>query len=212
MPTWSHEPPQDPRGQSFEIVRAPIGQPLTAIVTSDHLVGCYTHFWKRRTIPCEGSGCRLCLDGKTPETDEQGNAFHTVRGTKIPCDGPPCEACRNGIPFRWHAYQSVFLKKTLAHVIFECTAQASLPFVEYRKEFGTTRGCLFTAGRRTFAPNSRIVITTKPFDISTIRLPKPPNIIKCLAILWDLPTKNVTVDGIHPGTGATRLNPKSRRD
>jgi len=154
MPTWSHEPPLNPRGPSFEIVRTPPGQLLRAIVTSEDLIGCYTHFWKRRTMPCE----RI-----------------------------ECEACHAGIPFRWHAYMSVYLSKTYAHVIFECTAQASSSFVEYREAHGTLRGCLFTATRRNYAPNARVIIQCRPANLTEIAIPKAPDLVACLAILWDLP-------------------------
>jgi len=64
MPTFSDHPPLDPRGPSFQIVRTPTGKPLIGIITSESLVGTYTHFYKRRTIPCERSGqCEACLAG-----------------------------------------------------------------------------------------------------------------------------------------------------
>lgn len=64
MPTFSNEPPDDPRGPSFQIVRTPTGKPLIGIVTSDVLVGTYTHFWKRRTMPCERPDeCEACNAG-----------------------------------------------------------------------------------------------------------------------------------------------------
>lgn len=161
MPIFSDTPPQDPRGPSFQIVRTPTGKPLTGIVTSENLVGCYTHFWKRRTMPCERDDC---------------------------------EACRHGIPFRWHAYLSAYLSGTLLHCIFECTAQAAERFVEYREAQGTIRGCQFTASRMNYARNARIIITTRPADLTRIQLPKPPNIEKVLAILWNLPIPEVKAD------------------
>jgi len=162
MPIFSDTPPADPRGPSYQIVRTPTGQPLVGIVTSENLVGCFTHFWKRRTMPCERENC---------------------------------EACQSGIPFRWHAYISAILSKTRAHVLFECTAQAAESFVTYREAHGTTRGCLFTASRMNYAPNARIIINCKPADLREIILPKPPNIVKCLAILWDFPISEVDDNG-----------------
>lgn len=177
MPTFSDTPPLDPRGPSFQIVRTPTGQPLVGIITSDNLVGCYTHFWKRRTMPCE-------------------------RGD--------CEACRSGIPFRWHAYQSTYLAKSHAHVIFECTAQASERFVEYREAHGTIRGCYFTASRMNYAPNARIIINCRPADLREIILPKPPDIVKCLAILWDFPIGDVKADRIGTKKGQTTVTHKPK--
>jgi len=181
MPTFTDTPPEDPRGPSFQIVRTPTGKPLTAIVTSETMVGCYTHFWKRRTMPCER---------------------------------PDCEACRNGIPFRWHAYLSAYLSGSLLHCLFECTAQAAERFVDYRDAQGTLRGCQFTASRMNYAPNARIIITTKPADLTRIQLPKPPNIEKVLAILWNLPIPEVKADrqGTKRGQKTVTHRPRPTRE
>jgi len=177
MPIFSDSPPLDPRGPSFQIVRTPTGRPLCGIITSETLVGCFTHFWKRRTMPCERENC---------------------------------EACEAGIPFRWHAYLSAYLAKSHAHVIFECTAQASEKFVEYREAHGTTRGCLFTASRMNYAPNARIIINCKPADLREIVLPKPPDIVRCLAILWDFPIGEVHANrqGTKDGQSTVTRQPK----
>ncbi len=180
MPTFSNKPPQDPRGPSYQIVRTPTGKPLTGIVTSEDIVGCYTHFYKRRTMPCERDNC---------------------------------EACHNGIPFRWHAYLSAYLAKTHLHCLFECTAQAAERFVEYRESHGTTRGCLFTASRMNYAPNARIIITTKPADLTDLHLPNQPNIPNVLAILWNLPLPEVKADrqGTKRGQKTVTRQPRSKR-
>jgi hypothetical protein len=47
----------------MEIVRTPTGKPLTAIITSRNLLGCNTHFFKGRTLPCETPTCEACLQG-----------------------------------------------------------------------------------------------------------------------------------------------------
>jgi len=176
MPIYSNTPPTDPRGRAFQIVRTPTGKPLVGIITSEDLVGCYTHFWQRRTMPCERDNC---------------------------------EACGNGIPFRWHCYQSAYLKTTHLHCIFECTAQAAEQFVEYREAHGTIRGCLFTASRMNYAPNARIIITTRPANLAEIQLPKPPDICKVLAILWNLPIPDVRADrrGTKRGQKTIRTTP-----
>lgn len=179
MPIFSDTPPTDPRGPSFQIVRTPTGKPLAGIITSENLVGCYTHFYKRRTMPCERRDC---------------------------------EACQAGIPFRWHAYQSALIAKTHAHVIFECTAQAAQNFVEYREQHGTIRGCWFTASRMNFAPNARIIITCQPADLREIILPKPPDMIKCLAILWDFPIGHVIEDKINSEKKTPTIKHRPKKD
>ncbi len=57
MPHWTHAPPDDPRGQGLPIARTPTLRSLKAIVTSDHLIGCDTHFWGGHTVPCTRPNC-----------------------------------------------------------------------------------------------------------------------------------------------------------
>ncbi len=63
MPNWSNRPPKDPRGTALPIIRTPAGRPLVAIVTSESLLGCATHWYKGRTVPCSAPSCDACLDG-----------------------------------------------------------------------------------------------------------------------------------------------------
>ncbi len=170
MPSFSTEVPKDPRGPAFPIVRTPANGALCAIVTSPDLLGCYTHYFKGRTVPCEGEGC---------------------------------EACSNGLPYRWHAYQTCVTSKDHLHCLFECTAQAAENFTEYRKAHGTLRGCFFEAKRMHNKPNGRIIIRTKPADLTEFILPDPPDIINCLSILWGFAREDVTAPSINPNK-ATR--------
>lgn len=201
MPVFSRDVPTDPRGPAFPILRTPAARPITAIITSPDLVGCFTHYFKGRTVPCEGAGCRLCLQGKTPTQGKSGKPVHVVNKIEIPCDGPPCDACHAGMPYRWHAYQSAFTTVEHLHCLFECTAQAAEVFTDYREAHGTLRGCLFQASRLHNKPNGRIIIQTKPADLTGVTLPKPPDIIKCLSILWGFSS-----DQVHAGT----INPEKK--
>lgn len=198
MPTFSSDVPIDPRGPAFPIVRTPISRPLTAIVTSPNLVGCYTHYFKGRTIPCEGSGCRLCMEGREPFTNTKGKVVHAIGKQEVECDGPPCEACHAGLPYRWHAYQTVLTSRDHLHCLFECTAQAAENFTTYREAHGTIRGCEFEAWRLHSKPNGRILIRTKPANLTGITLPMPPDLIKCLGILWGFPAPSVQAGRINP--------------
>lgn len=63
MPIWSDNPPDEPRGPALPIRRTPAGRPLVAIVTSENLIGCYTHFYKGKTVPCEGTDCPAHQEG-----------------------------------------------------------------------------------------------------------------------------------------------------
>lgn len=174
MPTWTKDVPDDPRGPAFPILRTPAHKPLTAVITSEDLVGTYTHFFQGRTQPCEGVNC------------------------------PAHEA---GIPYRWHAYVSAWKRSTGLHFIFECTAQAAQTFTDYRDAFGTLRGCLFTATRMNAKPNARVLIQTKPLDLTTDVIPQPPNLIKCLGILWNLPENGLDAGDFNPDKKSPHVKP-----
>lgn len=63
MPDFSNAPPSDPRGRSLDLLRCPAGKPLSAIVTSNDLIGCKTHYYGGKTVPCENEDCEACRDG-----------------------------------------------------------------------------------------------------------------------------------------------------
>lgn len=63
MPKWSNEIPDDPRGPALPIRRTPARKPMEAIVTSFDLIGCFTHFYKGQTVPCEGEDCPAHQEG-----------------------------------------------------------------------------------------------------------------------------------------------------
>jgi len=63
MPLWSDRAPDQPRGYGLEIIRTPQNKPLVAIATSRNLIGCQTHWWKGRTLPCERPNCEACSAG-----------------------------------------------------------------------------------------------------------------------------------------------------
>ena len=175
MPTWSHDIPKDPRGPAFPVIRTPPNKPITAIVTSEDLVGTFTHYFHGRTMPCESESCL---------------------------------ACSEGIPFRWHAYVSAWQQGSGLHFLFECTAQAAESFTTFRDAHGTLRGCLFQATRMNQKANGRIQIQTKPVDQTVVFLPEPPDICKCLAILWNLPSKSVAAETINPAKKTIHIKPK----
>ncbi len=165
MPKWSSDIPQDPRGQSFPIMRTPTAKPLGAVITCADLVGTYTHFYKGRTVPCEGDHC-----------DPDAHA----------------------LPYRWHAYLSAYQVSKSLHFLFECTAQAAEPFIEYRAKYASLRGAAFEATRYNSKPNGRILIRCRPADLSGVLLPQPPDLIKALSILWNLPVNELSADRYDP--------------
>lgn len=172
MPSFSTAVPADPRGPAFQIQRTPPVKPGKGIVTSHDLVGCYTHFYRGRTIPC---------------------------------DRPTCQACNDGIPFRWHAYMTVYNPTNQDHFLFEVTAQAAERFTDYRDTYGHLRGCQFIATRVGNKTNGRVMINTQPADLATIVLPDPPNLLAVLAILWDLPLETLTTPTTNPEKRTRRI-------
>jgi len=63
MSLFTNEPPADPRGKTLTLCRTPANKPLTAICTSDQIVGCPTHYWHGRTVPCFQPSCTPCNEG-----------------------------------------------------------------------------------------------------------------------------------------------------
>lgn len=63
MPIFTNAPPDEPSGRSLRLRRTPSAGKLTAIITCRQLVGCPTHFFQRRTVPCDGEGCEACRTG-----------------------------------------------------------------------------------------------------------------------------------------------------
>jgi len=212
MPIFSHDVPVDPRGPAFPIVRTPPGRAFLGVITSENLVGCYTHYFKGRTMPCESAQCHLCQIGDPVTQNAAGVDVHQSKGEETRCDGPACDACLAGMPYRWHAYQSAYVRETSLHCLFECTAQAAEVFTEYREAHGTIRGCEFEARRYNSRPNGRILIRTRPADLTKITLPKPPDLIKCLAILWGLPQSDVGTQNVNSEKKTAEVYHHARKD
>lgn len=63
MPNWTNSIPDDPRGKAFPIRRTPTSGKLTAVISSQDLLGCDTHFWGGHTVPCSRPDCEACRKG-----------------------------------------------------------------------------------------------------------------------------------------------------
>jgi len=59
----SHEPPPDSTDRPFPIQRVLASRPLQSIVTSKKPLGCSTHWWGSRTVPCTRPDCAACAAG-----------------------------------------------------------------------------------------------------------------------------------------------------
>lgn len=65
-PNWSDRPPAPTEFAGLRLIRVAAGSRAAGICLSQNLIGCYTHYTRRRTIPCEGAGCQFCEDSGPP--------------------------------------------------------------------------------------------------------------------------------------------------
>jgi hypothetical protein len=112
---------------------------------------------------------------------------HYWGGRTVPHEPENCPACAQIVPKRVHCYVSAMDIKTHDHFIFECTAHAGVAFEDYHKTYGSLRGCHFFASRPKGAKNSKVVVQTRPADLTKLTLPDPPNLIKALCTIWRVP-------------------------
>lgn len=63
MPRYSNTPPNPADGVALPILRTPASGKIKAIVTSDDLIGTFTHFWGGHTVPCTSPECDACKHG-----------------------------------------------------------------------------------------------------------------------------------------------------
>jgi len=136
-----------------------------------------------------------------------GCPTHFWGGRTIPHDNVECEPCNNGSPWRWHGYVSAFDHRTGLHFLFENTARACEPFKDWFAKHGTLRGVKFEATRPQNRINGRVNIRLKSTDPIEFPIPQAPNIVACLAILWNIPLPDLydaeEIKG-HPAIGAAR--------
>lgn len=174
MPNWSTEVPEPKKHMGFDLKRTPEAAALEGIITCETVVGCDTHYWGGRTLPCES---------------------------------PNCDACNNAMPYRWHAYVSAYCPRTHCHFLFECTANAAKAFKDYAKAHGTLRGCFFHAERTKRTKNAKVIIATRPANLTQLTLPTAPNVMLAMAVIWKLPTTAMRQEHDHEGTPTIKTNP-----
>lgn len=61
-PRWINRPPTPTEFAGLRLIRVGTAKQFEAIITSEQLTGCITHFWKRRTTPCSAPDCPACRD------------------------------------------------------------------------------------------------------------------------------------------------------
>jgi len=108
MPNFTNSPPEKTSGQGLRLCRTPANGRLTATVTCPQLIGCPTHFYHYRTVPCEAPDCEACQAGQpwrwhgylsavnhethehflfemTAQAAENFTAYHERHGTMLGC-------------------------------------------------------------------------------------------------------------------------------
>lgn len=60
MPDWSNHPPDDADRYTATLIRCKPGRPIRGICASPHLLGCWTHWFGGRTVPCDPPDCPAC--------------------------------------------------------------------------------------------------------------------------------------------------------
>lgn len=63
MINFTNAPPDDARGNGLPLIRTPRAKPIVAVVTCRNVIGCNTHFWGGRTVPCDAAECEPCQNG-----------------------------------------------------------------------------------------------------------------------------------------------------
>lgn len=147
---------------------------------------------------CQRSAFRLMrtptsrpLQGYVISHQLLGCPTHYVGNRTIPCEAPHCQACESGIGWRWHGYLLVYLDSVSEIIIFEMTAISAQAFNDYYTRYGTLRGCLFKAERQNSRNNGRVLIQTKPGDMTRINLPKDIDLRRLLCHIWNIPPNQI---------------------
>lgn len=176
----------------------------------------------RNQLPEERTGVGLPIRRTPPSgtlaavitsSDMLGAYTHYFGGRTTPCARPDCRACAEGLPYRWHGYVAAHDLKSGEHILFEITAAGAEPLAEYHTHHGTLRGCELRASRPSKRPNGRVAIITRPYDLKQGRIPREPDLIACLAHLWNLPKS--ALQEAHPRvhqTGAVVQDSEARGD
>lgn len=60
MPQWTNHAPDDADRHTATLMRVKPGRPIRGICASPHLLGCWTHWFGGRTIPCNPPDCPAC--------------------------------------------------------------------------------------------------------------------------------------------------------
>lgn len=136
------------------------------------------------------------LTGIVTSDDLIGCPTHYWHGRTVPHEEVNCPACKDGQEWRWHSWLSAFNPRNHEAFIFESTARVTDLFTAYRDSHGGLRGCKFRAQRRSTAPNARVYLELAPANLQDVQLPDPPDLLRCMCSIWNIPLPNLDVEGI----------------
>jgi hypothetical protein len=142
---------------------------------------------------------------------------HYWGGRTIPHEDENCPACNASVPYRIHVYVSCFDPKDREHFVLEITANAAKSFEEFKESYKTLRGCFFEASRPKKTRNGKVCIITKPADLTKFKLPDPPDLIRVLCTVWNLPLPPLEhyqdgISGVRPEFTDALLSPQREQD
>jgi len=63
MPQFSASPPPNSKGYGLPLLRTPANGKLIVAITCNEMIGCPTHWYTGRTVPCEQENCEACANG-----------------------------------------------------------------------------------------------------------------------------------------------------
>jgi len=64
MTNWTATPLNGEQRPAHRLIRIRPGKPASGIITSLNLIGCYVHYWRGRTTPCQESKCPACKENQ----------------------------------------------------------------------------------------------------------------------------------------------------
>jgi len=161
----------------------------------------------RHALPIKRTPTGRAIVGIITCHDLIGTNTHFHRGRTRPCTKEDCPACGDGIPFRWHGYVSLWNPKTKEHVILELTARMAERIAEYRQTTGTLRGARLRCQRVNLSPNAKAMVEIGPENVEALRLPPPPDLVKCMATIWNFSHDEMTVNGTQKDLARVDIKP-----
>ena len=111
---------------------------------------------------------------------------HYFHGRTRPHTEPICEACDEGAGKRWQGYLALMLTKSRDLALFEFTAAAAAPLVEYEAHNNTLNGAVIRAFRTSVKANARVVIRIERGDVDLFHAPEPPDVEAILQRIWGI--------------------------